>query len=616
MELKVASQRTHITITVLIFSVFFAMAGSITAPANASAPASYVVQLKSDDAAVLQQAGTDVRHRFVFSHEQQFRNIYTFRSVYSLEELQRRFGSSVVSLEPLGQMQEETVTVNDPGFTLNPRDIDKQWGLTKAGFPIAWEKTTGTATATVAIIDTGIDFTHEDLQGIRKADGFDFVANQPLRGDVNSDDNGHGTLIAGILAAVPNNNKGIAGGAWNVTVMPLKALDAEGRGDAATVAEAIVWATDHKASIINISLGGSGFSHDAALASAISYAFGKGVVIVAAAGNDVATTGGDLDAKPVFPICNDNDQNMVIGVAAVDQNDLKPTFSNYGKNCIDVSAPGKRILSTINHEPVNNNLAPNSYAYVSGTSLAAPFVSAEAVLLKAMYPTATNIQIRDRIVSAVDPIDDLNLTQCGGGSCKGKLGTGRINVVKALQSDLVTAIMDGDLVKSQDSDAVYQIAGGQRRLVSSFVYNQRFFGIGIKIVSQAKLSMYPEGAYATPLENTLVKGISDGTVYIISKGLKQPVTYQVFQQRGFKFSDVNTVSYPEVSSWITGPFLAPTDGTLVRGSRGQTVYWVVAGALHPINRGFYLQRGLNVFPLFIISDKDVPNYPKGEAYIL
>ena len=90
---------------------------------------------------------------------------------------------------------------------------------------------------------------------------------------------------------------------------------------------------------------------------------------------------------------------MVIGVAATDQNDLKPDFSNYGKNCIDVDAPGKRILSTINFDPLTQKPAPNSYAYGSGTSLAVPFVVGQAALIKSLYPTATNIQIRDRIIS-------------------------------------------------------------------------------------------------------------------------------------------------------------------------------------------------------------------------
>ena len=200
------------------------------------------------------------------------------------------------------------------------------------------------------------------------------------------------------------------------------------------MAQAIVWAADHGAQFINLSVGGIGFGHDTTLANAIAYAFNKNILIVAAAGNDLNTAGQSLDLNPVFPICDDNNYNMVIGVAATDQNDLKPDFSNYGHNCIDVSAPGKRILSTISLDPITNNPAPNSYAYASGTSLAVPFVVGQAALIRALYPTATNIQIRDRIISSADRIDSLNLTQCGGGSCAGLIGSGRIDVPASIQT--------------------------------------------------------------------------------------------------------------------------------------------------------------------------------------
>ncbi|MDQ3018351.1 MAG: S8 family serine peptidase, partial [bacterium] len=115
-------------------------------------------------------------------------------------------------------------------------------------------------------------------------------------------------------------------------------------------------------------------------------------------------------------------------MTAADVNDLKPDFANYGKACVDVSAPGKRILSTINHDPATGGVSSDSYAYASGTSLAVPFVSAQAALLKSLYPFASNRQIRDRIISTADNIDMLNLSQCSGKSCVGFLGKGRINV--------------------------------------------------------------------------------------------------------------------------------------------------------------------------------------------
>ena len=397
--------------------------------------------------------------------------------------------------------------------------------------------------------------------------------------------------------------------------MPIKALDSTGKGDAATLAQAIVWATDHGAEFINLSVGGIGFGHDTTLANAISYAFNKNVLIVAAAGNDLNAAGQSLDQNPIFPICDDNNYNMVIGVAATDQNDLKADFSNYGHNCIDVDAPGKRILSTISFDPITKKYAPNSYAYASGTSLATPFVVGQAALIKTLYPSATNIQIRDRIIGTADSIDSLNLSQCGGGSCAGLLGAGRIDVSKSLQTQIAQSFSEGDLVKATDVGVYYEIVGGQKRLVSPFVFNQRFASTPVKNALLSQLASYPEGAYLTPTDGTLVKFDSSKAVYIIESGQKLPITYQVFQQRHLNFSDVNTLSFAELNSWPTGNFLSPVEGTLVRARINQTVYWVVSQVLHPINYGFYIGRGLNIFPVMVVPDADIAGYARGDAYI-
>ncbi len=188
----------------------------------------------------------------------------------------------------------------DPGFSLDALNVDRQWGIAAANFPRAWEKTRGATTTVVAVIDTGIDELHEDMLGGNYTSGYDFVNDKELLPGSNSDDNGHGTLVASIIGATPNNNKGIVGANWHVTLMPLKALDSEGRGDSKTVAKAIMWAADHKANIINLSLGGSGFEHDADLSNAITYAFNTGAVIIASAGNDMQDAAKDLDIQPIL----------------------------------------------------------------------------------------------------------------------------------------------------------------------------------------------------------------------------------------------------------------------------------------------------------------------------
>lgn len=504
---------------------------------------------------------------------------------------------------------------NDPGFTQNGTNIDKQWGLVKANFIQAWEKTTGKKNVVVAVIDTGIDGTHEDFEGTRFVKGYNVITKKAISGRSNSDDNGHGTLVAGVIAATADNDQGIVGAGYNLTLMPIKALNSSGSGSSSRISEAIVWATDHNADVINLSLGGLGFAHDTVLANAITYAFENNVVIVSAAGNDVAVTGGNLDKEPVFPICDDNGQNMIIGVTATDVNDLKPTFANFGKACVDVSAPGRRILSTINHDPATGGEAPNSYAYASGTSLAVPFVSAQAGLLRSLYPDASNKQIRDRIINSSDNIDNLNLSQCDGQSCKGYLGGGRINVAKSLETQII-GLDDNDLVQVSTTGELYLINGGKRQPVSPFVKNQRYLGVKIKPVSFSDIQTFPEGSWAEPNDGTLVKSSNDSTVYYMQTGLRRPLTYSVFQMRGFKFSDVVTLTNVEVGSWVEGSFLPPPDGTLIRTKTNPTVYWTVNGIIHPVNYKFFVDRGLNILPVLYTAESDIAKFPRGDAYIL
>ena len=201
-----------------------------------------------------------------------------------------------------------------------------------------------------------------------------------------------------------------------------------------------------------------------------------------------------------------------------------------------LSAPGKRILSTINHNPSTGQVAPNAYAYASGTSVAVPYVAAEAVLLKTLYPKATNKQLRDRIITSSDNIDDNNLSQCASGSCRGLLGSGRINVFTSLQQKISSVeIRDGDVVKIRDTPDYYYIVGGKRQFITPFVLEQRFKNSPIVEVDKSDLDKFTEALYATPLDGTLVKSASSNTVYYITKGLRQPISFKVFTLRQLEF---------------------------------------------------------------------------------
>lgn len=602
-------------------AILFFVCGSVGFFTNLASAAEkkglYLLSLSPEQVAALTSRGYNLTPRFTFSDSIAFSQLYTgFFTQDELAKAEAMFGVSISS-QKISELKTalDAKIVNDPGFTLNALDIDRQWGLIKARFPHAWSKVQGSSKVKVAIIDTGIDETHEDLKGASFLPGYNVLNRTTISVGSNSDDNGHGTLVAGVLAAVPNNSIGIAGAAFPVSIIPIKALSSNGEGSSVDVAEAIVWATDSGAQIINMSMGGLGFAHDTVLANSISYAFSRGVVIVAAAGNDVASTGGNLDEQSVFPVCDDNGDNMVIGVAATDQSDLKADFSNYGKACVDVMAPGKRILSVINYDPISGKVSPNAYAYASGTSMAAPFVTGLAVLLRAQYPLASNSQIRDQIIKTADSIDALNISQCKGSSCAGFLGSGRINAETALTQNLVNdAIKEGDVVSVVGTGNLYYINGGKKQLISSFVKNQRFSTVTVKTVTEQDLDLYPEGTYASPLDGTLIKGVNDPTVYFISKGLKLPITAQIFSLYGFSFNNVATVTYSEIASWVTGSLLVPPEGTLVKSSNNPTVFWVVSGVLHPISASFYESRGLKVFPILLLPVNQLNTMSKGEAY--
>lgn len=527
------------------------------------------------------------------------------------------FSPVAASAQEAFKVGASAIYLTDPSFTYDNTDTQKSWGLIKANFLDAWEKTIGSPEVKVAVIDTGIDETHVDLQTVRFLPGFDFVAKKDLPIGSNSDDNGHGTLVAGILGATPNNATGVVGTNWNIALMPLKILDAKGSGDSGHLTDAINFAVNHGAHIINISLGGSASFSDTSLANSIKNAYDKGVIIVAAVGNDSVAFGSSTDAKPVYPVCDDGSENMIIGVIATDYLDHKADFSNYGKNCVDVAAPGKTIISTISIDPASGKPEPNSYAYASGTSLAVPFVSGQAALLKAYFPKATNKQIRDRIIFSADNIDKINEGQCSNASCSGLLGAGRINVARSLSSNLLNPnFTEGEVVVSYSTNNEYLIQGGKKSRISNFVKSQKFSSVKARIVLEDELRAIAEGPYVLPAEGTLVKSINTNTVYLITKNAKSPLTFDIFNSRQLKFSDVVSLDDSEVNSWLLGKLATPQDGTLVKSLNNQTVYWVVSGELHPINFNFYTNRGLNVFPIMIINKQDLGNMPIGQAYVL
>jgi thermitase len=212
----------------------------------------------------------------------------------------------------------------------NDEFYSRLYALPRVAADSAWDRTTGSPDVLVAVIDTGIYAGHPDLAGNVVA-GTDFVNDD---GDA-SDDEGHGTHTAGIIAAVGNNGRGVAGMCWQCQLLPVKSLDNEGSGSATTVAAGIRYAADRGARVINLSLGGDRNSR--LLHDAVKYATNRGALVIVAAGNE-AQEGNPVEYPAAYP--------EVLAVAATDQDDRHAPFSNY-HSYVDVAAPGVNIGSTI-----------------------------------------------------------------------------------------------------------------------------------------------------------------------------------------------------------------------------------------------------------------------------
>jgi serine protease len=301
---------------------------------------------------------------------QQFKQPAALNSIFSTKEhiyILKGDGKLLTALghSPLKQYVEyiEPNYIYQAYKAPNDPDYSKQWNFRSINVERAWEETQGQG-VTVAIIDTGVSRV-PDLQQTEFVGGYDFVNDR----DAATDDSGHGTHIAGTIAQSTNNNYGVAGIAYAAKIMPLKVLSASGSGTVADIAEAIRFAADNGAAVINLSLGGAGDSR--LLQEAIDYAYNKQVVIVAAAGN------GNQNAA-TYPARYPH----AISVAATDAAGQKAPYSNFGAG-IDIAAPGGSETGKILQETIDTKEGQAKFAGFAGTSMAAPHVAGVAALIKA-----------------------------------------------------------------------------------------------------------------------------------------------------------------------------------------------------------------------------------------
>ena len=351
------------------------------------------------------------------------------RGASNIEKLELNTTDALVAALQL--RQHPAIEFAEPNFIINKAEIvpddpefSQQWGLRNTGqnggqfgsdinVANAWERTTGGASTVIAVIDSGIDFNHADLAANQWTNptpsaagdihGWDYIDERPQI----MDEQGHGTAIAGIIAATGNNALGTTGVIWSASLMSLRVLDNSGTGDVADAVEAIDYAVSHGAHVINISWGTTGES--TALREAIARAIQHNVVVVCSAGNG----GANLDQSPYYPASFGLSDLIVVG--ATDNFDQLASWSNWGTD-VTAAAPGVNILTT---------KMGGGYWNTTGTSAAAPLVSGVVGLMKSMKPQASSHAVNLALQQSVRQVASLAGKVTGGGV---------VNAAPALQS--------------------------------------------------------------------------------------------------------------------------------------------------------------------------------------
>ena len=345
-----------------------------------------------------------------------------------------------------------------PGTGADPL-LSKQWGMKDIGAEEAWKKTKGLREIVVAVIDTGVDYTHEDLRDniwrnpgetgkdrngqdratngkdddgngyVDDVIGWDFVSNDNLPYDLSvsqmelfqGGNPGHGTHCAGNVAARGFNGKGVSGVAPNVRMMPIRFLSEKGQGTTADAVKAVMYAVQNGAHITSNSWGSVGEDtsdgNNEALKDAIRYSEQKGSLFIAAAGNGKQGVGydNDTDSQPAYPASYDMD--IIVSVAALDSSDQLGSFSNWGKRTVDIGAPGVKVFSTTENGRYNDTVLDMFGMVITwdGTSMATPHVAGAAALYMSQNRNADWREVKKALLGTAKQIPAMNGKSVSGG---------------------------------------------------------------------------------------------------------------------------------------------------------------------------------------------------------
>ncbi|MEW5960747.1 MAG: S8 family peptidase [Chloroflexota bacterium] len=381
-----------------------------------------------------------------------------------------------------------------------------RYNLTKINIEAAWQRCSQGQGITIAVIDTGVDLDHPDLQA-NLVTGKTFVSGTGTA----DDDQGHGSHVAGIIAAV-HNNGGVIGVAPEASLLPVKVLDSAGSGSISDVADGIIWAADNGADVINLSLGSVAGS--ATLKAAVDYAYNQGVLLVVAGGNcgDAAyyLNGCSYQDQPLYPGAYTN----VIAVAATDSSDNQSSFSNQG-SYIDIAAPGSTIYSTY---------PAGSYATMSGTSMATPHLAGLAALVWSQNSDLTSQEVWAQIRNTADDL--------GASGWDQQFGYGRIDAAAAMGALQTTSTTAAD-------DSLAEISAAAAETQAPYIAGELLLKLRTGFTVNQVLDPVELGTADAKVADTIDQiGVQKLTV---TSGQEQTVLAQLRNSMGIEYAELNYV---------------------------------------------------------------------------